>query len=324
MTTSNSLMSVGLPVRNGAERLERVVASVLDQDHENLELVICDNASTDGTEELCRQLAARDSRIVYVRNTMNVGILNNFMTALSVATGSLFRWVSDDDWLHPRCLSRSAEAFAADERLLLVTTQTKYTGPDGVIRTVPYQRTELESDDPVVRFAEMLRLQNESYLLLDPLFGFFRRELVMRIKRRNMMNEDQVFAAKLALAGPWGHVPEVLAWRSWKYERLPAVARKLGVPPWQAYCGTALQCRELLRWLETLDLDEQQMWRARRSVVSLYFRRHKMLANHRRQVLSAVGHRLAEPLRMRPSENQDPLTEDRRPLSRTRTLAENR
>lgn len=295
MAHAHPLMSVGLPVRNGAERIERVVGSVLGQDYENFELVICDNASTDNTEEVCRQLAARDSRIVYCRNPVNVGILNNFMTALRTATGALFRWVSDDDWLHPRCLSRTAEAFASDDRLLLVTTQMKYRCPDGITRTAPYLGTELASDDQVARFAEMLRLQNESYLLIDPLFGFFRREPVMRIERRNMLNEDQVFAAKLALAGPWGHVPEVLAWRSWKYERLPLVARKLGVPPWQARVGTALQCRELLRWMEMCNLDETQRKRYRMAVVSLYLRRHKMLATHRGLTLLGIGHRLIEP-----------------------------
>jgi glycosyltransferase involved in cell wall biosynthesis len=300
MRYSNTLVSIGLPVRNGADRIESVVKSVLNQDHENLELVICDNASTDGTEELCRGLAAQDSRIVYHRNAVNVGLHNNFVLALRLATGTFYRWVSDDDWLHPRCLSRSLDAFAADDRLLLVTTQMSYTGPDGVTRTAPYGGTALGSNDPVTRFTEMLRLQNESYLLLDPLFGVLRREPVMRIERRNMLYEDQVFAAKLALAGPWGHVPEVLALRGWKHERLPILARKLGVPSWQAHFGTALQCKELLRWLDEYDFDKQQRRRAKLAVASLYIRRHRMLVTHRSRKLLRIARELASPSLRKP------------------------
>lgn len=95
----------------------------------------------------------------------------------------------------------------------------------------------------------MLRLLNESHLLIDPLYGTLRRDPLARIPRRNMLREDEVFAAKLALAGPWGHVPEVLAHRNWKHDSLSAIARRLDVPPWRARCSTLLQCGELFRWL---------------------------------------------------------------------------
>ena len=125
-----------------------MVRSVLDQDHENLELIICDNASTDHTEELCRDLAAHDSRIVYHRNPVNVGLLNNFISALRLATGTFFRWVGDGDWLYPRYVSRCLEAFATDDRLILVTTQLAYRGPDGVTQTATYDGTALRFGRP--------------------------------------------------------------------------------------------------------------------------------------------------------------------------------
>jgi glycosyltransferase involved in cell wall biosynthesis len=296
MRYASTLVSVGLPVRNGADRIERVVGSVLNQDHENLELVICDNASTDDTEEACRALAAQDSRIVYHRHPVNVGLLNNFVTALRLANGTFFRWVGDDDWLDTRYVSRCLETFASDDRLVLVTTQMNYTGPDGVTRTAPYQGTALGADDPVTRFTEMLRLLNESYLLIDPLYGLSRREPLMRIERRNMLNEDQVFAAKLALAGPWGHVPEVLAARTRDHDPASIVARKLDVPRWQAQFPTALQCRELLRLLDTYDLDNDQRKRAKRAVADLFIRRQVNRVARRSRKLLRIPLELASPL----------------------------
>jgi glycosyltransferase involved in cell wall biosynthesis len=289
MSYANTLVSIGLPVRNGADRIESVIESVLNQDHENLELVIADNASTDDTEELCRGLAAQDSRIIYHRHPINVGLLNNFISALRLASGTFYRWVGDDDWLDPRCISRSLDTFAADDRLLLVTTEVCYIGPDGVKRTATYDGTALGSDDPVTRFAEMLRLLNQSYLLMDPVYGVFRREPVLRLERPNMLFEDQVFATKLALAGPWGRVPEVLACRNWKQDRLPNQARSLGVPSWHAHFATALQCREILRCLDNCDLDEQQRRRARSAVARMYMRRKQRIAARRGRKLLTIA-----------------------------------
>jgi glycosyltransferase involved in cell wall biosynthesis len=282
---SGSLVSVGLPTRNGAGRLERVIGSVLAQDHENIQLVICDNASTDDTEEYCRALAGSDSRVVYHRQPENVGILNNFMAAARLAEGTFFRWVSDDDWIEPTCVSRSLEAFADDERLLLVTSQIAYTGPDGMTQTGTYEGTGLRSSDPVVRLKEMLRMLNESHLLIDPLYGLFRRAPMVAIRRRNMLREDEVFATKLALAGPWGHVPEVLGHRNWKTESPAILARRLGVPSWQAHVSSTLQCREILGWLAEAGLTAEQRREARAAVYRMYVRREKRTVSRRSRKL---------------------------------------
>lgn len=285
----SDLVSIALPVRNGAHRLEGAIRSVLAQDHPDLELVVSDNASTDGTEELCRDLAAADPRIVYHRHPENVGLLGNFVHAARISRGTYLRWMGDDDRLEPACVSRSLAAFAADERTVLVTTQVAYTGPDGVPRTAPYDGTALSSADPVTRFAEMLRLLNESHLLIDPLYGMLRRDVATGIPRRNMLREDEVFAAKLALAGPWAHVPEVLAHRNWRAERIAGVARRLGVPVWQSHLSNTLQCRELLSWVRRADLTDEQRRRARAAVLRMYARRQRRTVAHRSRKLLSLA-----------------------------------
>jgi len=295
----SSLVSIGLPVRNGAGTIERAVKSVLAQDYEHWQLIICDNASTDGTEEFCREAARSDERIVYRRHPQNTGHFNNFVTALRLADGEFFRWIGDDDFLEPGCLSRSLAVFAENPRLLLVTSQVAYTGEDGVTRTRPCTAGAMGSDDRLERFRAMLQLLTESYLLIDPLYGLFRRGRVAAIPRRNMLCEDEVFAAKLALAGPWGHVPEVLVHRRWRYVPLTALARRLEVPAWQARFATTLECRELLRWLTdphltpTLTADERR--RARLAVYALWLRRHRRAGERRaRKLLRLLTARTVE------------------------------
>ena len=275
MKSPDILVSVGLPVRNGADRIGEVVRSVLAQDHHRIELVICDNASTDCTEDVCRDLVQADSRIVYRRHQHNIGLLNNFNSAIQIAKGTYFRWIGDDDWLAPDFVSRTLECFAEDERQTLVTTRIAYTSSDGVTTSsdISYDGALMASHDPVERFTEIMRLLNESYLLIDPLYGLVRREPVAAIPRRNILREDEVFAAKLALAGPWGHVPLILAGRNTRVEPLPQLARHLGVPGWQAHMATILQCREILRWIGQSELDEDQERQVRAAVHRMYLRR---------------------------------------------------
>ena len=77
MAPTNPRVSFGLPVYNGERYLEEAIESILAQTFEDFELVISDNASTDGTEEICRRYADKDDRIRYSRNTTNIGGMNN-------------------------------------------------------------------------------------------------------------------------------------------------------------------------------------------------------------------------------------------------------
>jgi len=58
------LVSIGIPVHNGAEHLSEAVESVLQQNYRRVEVIICDNASDDGTEQIAQSYAHRDERVV--------------------------------------------------------------------------------------------------------------------------------------------------------------------------------------------------------------------------------------------------------------------
>jgi hypothetical protein len=212
---------------------------------------------------------------------------------MGAATGTYFRWIGDDDRLEPSLVGKCLRAFEADPRLILVTTGISYTGPDGSTQTARYEGTALGSDDPAERFAELMRLLNASHLMIDPIYGMMRRDVAMQIARRNILHEDEVFAAKLALAGPWAHVPEVLAHRHWKDESVAAHGRLLDVPVWQWRIRNALQARETLRWLRQVELTDEQRRRARSAVYRMYAARQwKLLRRRSRKVARMAVSRL--------------------------------
>ena len=78
-------MSIGLAVYNGEKYLAEAIESLLAQTFRDFELIISDNASTDGTAEICERYAARDPRIRYSRNTTNIGGANNENLTFSMA-----------------------------------------------------------------------------------------------------------------------------------------------------------------------------------------------------------------------------------------------
>jgi hypothetical protein len=289
MPGSDTLVSIGIPVRNGADRMEAAVRSVLAQDHERLELVISDNASTDGTEEVCRELAREDRRIVYHRQRQNVGVIGNFVGVLRRSRGEFFRWMGDDDLLEPHYISRSLEPFLADRRLILVTSDMIYTEPDGTVHKPSYRGAGMLSDDPIDRLDELWDVLTTEHHGLDPLYGLMRRAEVAAVPRPVMIREDEVYATTLALTAPWGHVPEVLAHRNLSLRRLPNIASSLGVPAWTAHFATTLQFRAMHRALGAVDLSSGQRRRGRVVLLRTYGRRQRQMLSHRSRKLAGMA-----------------------------------
>jgi glycosyltransferase involved in cell wall biosynthesis len=291
-SSNGALVSIALPVRNGADTIQGVVECVLAQDYQNLELVISDNASTDHTEEVCRELAARDRRIVYHRHSENIGLLANFIYAMNAARGTFIRWIGDDDSIAPTYVSKCIALFESDPRLILVTTQLNYVTPEGRKFTYPHSDTTLLSDDPVERFEAFSSWLASGSVAIDPLYGVIRRSAVLGVERPITIREDQIFAAKLAFAGPWGHVPEVLGERpiNTKTQYASVAVRYLGAPRWHAYVPTFVQSREMARFVKSLDLAPEQRRRAHRAVRRLFWRQHfATLVRRTRRLLGFAG-----------------------------------
>src|SRR5687767_14896710 len=83
-------VSVGVPVYNGEDYLAECLESLLKQSFEDFELILSDNGSTDATEQICREYAARDARIRYLREPENRGGSWNFNRLPRLARGEYF------------------------------------------------------------------------------------------------------------------------------------------------------------------------------------------------------------------------------------------
>ena len=103
-------VTIGLPVFNGEKYLAQAVDSILAQTFEDFELLISDNASTDGTPEICEHYVKADKRVQYFRNKVNLGAAPNFNGLVPKARGMYFKWAACDDLLEPDFLRACIEA----------------------------------------------------------------------------------------------------------------------------------------------------------------------------------------------------------------------
>jgi len=99
-------VSVIMPAYNAERTIAHAAQSILSQTWQNLELVIVDDASTDGTWAITVEIAAKDSRVKIMRNADNVGPYVSKNTALAVISGDYLTGHDADDWAHPQRIER--------------------------------------------------------------------------------------------------------------------------------------------------------------------------------------------------------------------------
>jgi glycosyltransferase involved in cell wall biosynthesis len=211
-------LSVGLAVRNDPHGVRRCIESVLSQDFTHIELVICDNASDDDTVETLKEYARGDRRVTVAVNPVNIGSHENMNRVLELSRGTLFRWISADDWLEPQALSEAARALERHPDAVGVTSGFTIHTPGVAPRYEQYRGEFPSSPDPSRRFDRMLWFLHAGDAKHDPIYGVYRREQLMRSGRlRPNERTDWLLSAELALMGPIPHIHDLLAHRTRTY-----------------------------------------------------------------------------------------------------------
>jgi len=98
-------VSILIPVYNREHLIAECVQSALEQTFTDFEVVIVDNASDDGTWEICQRFAALDPRVRIFRNDTNIGPVRNWKRCAEEAAGEFSKILFSDDCLEPNCLS---------------------------------------------------------------------------------------------------------------------------------------------------------------------------------------------------------------------------
>jgi glycosyltransferase involved in cell wall biosynthesis len=201
-------LSVGLPVYNGERYLAETLDSLIEQTFEDFELIISDNASTDGTAGICRRYEKLDSRIRYFRQPRNIGGAPNHNFVARQACGELFKWVSADDLYARDLLERCVDALNDLPHVVLAHPWTATIDDSGAARAVEYSLATASPSAPE-RFRSLL-FANAG----DDTEGVIRLSVLRRTPLlASYHHSDRTLSAELGLYGPFYQVPYWLYFR---------------------------------------------------------------------------------------------------------------
>lgn len=216
-------VSVGMPVYNGSRYLAGAIQSLLSQTFTDFELIISDNASTDDTERICREFAARDPRVRYDRLTENRGAVDNFNRLVRLSQGRYFKWAAADDLCDPQFLEVLVAILDAHPQVVWCHSVTGKIDGEGRV---------LNADDPeseglaTTRQAGLPRQDHNSHfpyrryrgVLLGTAwcadcYGLIRTD---KLEATGLLaacyGSEKVLIGQLALSGQYREHPETLFW----------------------------------------------------------------------------------------------------------------
>lgn len=200
-----------MPVYNGERYIREALDSILAQDFEDFELLISDNVSTDATEEICRDYAARDDRIRYSRNDRNLGAAANYNRVFGEARGEFFKWAAHDDVCAPSFLRRCVETMdSSPAEVVLCVPRVYLIDAAGVIIEPDRDDFDIRGTGPVSRLGRFnLRVSR-----CNAVCGLIRSEVLRETRLiGHYVGSDVVLLAELAMKGSMWQIPEFLFYR---------------------------------------------------------------------------------------------------------------
>jgi len=171
------LVSIGMPVYNDKRFLSKAIHSLLSQTFEDFELIIADDGSTDGSEEICRSIAASDSRVHYIRHEKNIGISKNMIFLLNQAEGKYFMWAANDDiWDKDFICELLRPLQEHDDAIASFAPYTFINEEDGFINENTVRRINYNARKPFQRLHKLVRYFDDGFG-----YGLFVREAILNV-----------------------------------------------------------------------------------------------------------------------------------------------
>ena len=101
---NNGLISIIIPVFNNEKYFERCISSVINQTYKNIEIIIINDCSTDNVEKIILKYKELDNRIIYEKNTNNMGVGYSRNRGIDLSNGKYIYFLDSDDYIEDNCL----------------------------------------------------------------------------------------------------------------------------------------------------------------------------------------------------------------------------
>lgn len=187
----------GFPVYQGENFLDHSLSSARDQDYPSLEIVVSDNASTDGTAVIVKRHAAEDPRVTLLTQTRNLGATENYNAVFRACQTEFFAWNAHDDFSTSDFISSAVRALDDHpEAVVAIATPFWVDAQDVKILSIDIP-PDLESSSPAKRFRSAARGAPAALV-----FGLFRSNVVAQSHLHGAYSgSDRAFVAEMMLYG---------------------------------------------------------------------------------------------------------------------------
>lgn len=202
-------VTIGMPVFNEGRYLAEAIESLLRQDFEDFELLIRDNASGDDTGTICKAYAARDRRVSYQRNDVNLGAQQSFNQLVHDSHGRYFFLACGHDLWHPAFISRCLSALENDPNAVLSYPMTVWIAKEGHEIATDTRLMDIRSLTAPFRPLRQFNLVLWDCHNSHAIHGLIRTELLRRTRlARPTIGPDIILLAELSLLGAFAQIPE--------------------------------------------------------------------------------------------------------------------
>lgn len=189
------LVSIGMPIFNEARFLIEALDSLTTQTYKNMEILISDNASTDGTEAIVRQYAEKYPCIRYHRFEENRGAGANFRHVLGEAKGKYFMWAAGHDRWSGNFVESCVEQLERYPAAVLAFAEACWIGADSKLFPRETGFSDTRGLDPISRYFTIF------WGNMNPILGMIRRDVLYPEKLKDIVGVDLVFLTELSLRG---------------------------------------------------------------------------------------------------------------------------
>ncbi|MFQ3578619.1 MAG: glycosyltransferase family 2 protein [Bacteroidales bacterium] len=171
----NCILTIGLPVFNDVKYIEKSLVALLNQTFCNFKLIISDDCSSDGSQQICEKYAQKDNRIIYIRQIQNLGISRNMQFLLTLANTPYFMWAGDDDLYAPTFIENLIDTLEKSNAISVFCNFATIDEQDSVIET--YTQFQYAEPNQKKRLKKFIRNSHDAFG-----YGIFKTDYIREVQ----------------------------------------------------------------------------------------------------------------------------------------------
>jgi glycosyltransferase involved in cell wall biosynthesis len=210
MEKDSVLLTIGMMVYNEAKYIKEAIDGLLAQTYKDFVLIISDNASTDGTSEICKHYAEKDNRIIYIRHNKNMGAFFSFNFILDKINTPFFMFCAGHDKWHSQFIEKLFPIIIGNKELISIyplTREINIDGSLGAIHQDDYTTQGMKSIEQ--RYLWVLK----RIIKCNIIYGIWRTSIFKQTRFKKLISNDVLFLLNASFLGEFKQYKEVLFFR---------------------------------------------------------------------------------------------------------------